>query len=140
MNHKIKKPGITTSNSRIHHRHNLSDDHIRFSFKFFQEHEKFNLNNVNKNYLLKLIERLKNISTLSLKDFINNHHKALRIHPIKWHETTIPKGFYHLPEQIRQCEPWQFQITSNEHGRVHGLLIDEVFYIVWFDPEHKLYS
>jgi hypothetical protein len=25
------------------------------------------------------------------------------------------------------------------HGRVHGFLIDEIFYIVWLDPEHLLY-
>ena len=29
---------------------------------------------------------------------------------------------------------------ANQHGRVHGILIDEVFYVVWLDPEHRLYQ
>ncbi len=35
--------------------------------------------------------------------------------------------------------PYQFSLSSNEHGRVHGFFIDEVFYIVWLDPDHLLY-
>jgi hypothetical protein len=37
-------------------------------------------------------------------------------------------------------EPWQFSASTNEHGRVHGFIIGNTFFIRWFDPEHKLYS
>jgi hypothetical protein len=30
-------------------------------------------------------------------------------------------------------------LTANEYGRVHGFFLDEVFYVVWLDPDHKLY-
>ena len=36
-------------------------------------------------------------------------------------------------------KPWQFALSANEHGRVHGFLIQNRFYIVWLDPEHELY-
>ena len=44
-----------------------------------------------------------------------------------------------LNEQLRGEDAWEFEITRNEHGRVHGLLLDETFYIVWIDPDHNLY-
>lgn len=136
---KIALSGVMTR-SRIHNKHSLSDDLIRFSFKFLNICDKFHLN-VEIKYLHTLVERLKNISGMTLNEFKETGpNKSLRIHPLRWHETTEPKGFVHLPEQLRQCEPWQFQLTANAHGRIHGLLIDEIFYIVWFDPEHKLYS
>jgi hypothetical protein len=37
-------------------------------------------------------------------------------------------------------QPWQFEISSNEHGRVHGFFIGNVFNVVWFDPKHLLYT
>lgn len=36
-------------------------------------------------------------------------------------------------------EPWQFCILQGQHGRAHGFIMNNVFYIRWFDPEHKLY-
>lgn len=56
-----------------------------------------------------------------------------------WQKTTEPDGYSELNEQLQGCEPWQFQLSANEHGRVHGILIDQVFYIVWLDPNHALY-
>jgi hypothetical protein len=40
---------------------------------------------------------------------------------------------------MREEEAWQFEITANEHGRVHGLLQDDTFFVVWIDPTHALY-
>ena len=49
----------------------------------------------------------------------------------------FPTRAFHLREQI---EPYQFSLTSNKHERIHGFFIDEVFYVVWADPKHKLYE
>jgi len=64
----------------------------------------------------------------------------MRNHKIDFKETSEPNGFRQLPEQSRNNEAWQFQITKNVHGRVHGLLIAEIFFIVWLDPCHLLYG
>jgi hypothetical protein len=36
-------------------------------------------------------------------------------------------------------EGWQFCLTANEHGRVHGIIIDDTFYVIWLDHDHQLY-
>jgi hypothetical protein len=61
------------------------------------------------------------------------------LHPIKWEDTSENKFGFPNEEQLVDT-PYQFSISSNEHGRVHGFFIAEVFYIVWLDPNHLLYS
>lgn len=87
-----------------------------------------------------LFDRLKDVSHMPVKDFMINNSKGLRSHSHDWSTTTEPNGYSNLNEHLRQCMPWQFSLSSNENGRVHGLLIDDIFYVVWLDPDHKLYS
>jgi hypothetical protein len=54
-------------------------------------------------------------------------------------DTTEKDGFAHLNEQLRQIPAYQFQVSSNEHGRIHGLVIGNIFFIIWLDPDHRLY-
>ena len=60
-------------------------------------------------------------------------------HEIHWANTTIQSGFnkVSLPTEMEDAQPFQLAITSGT-GRMHGLLIDHYFYIIWFDPSHKL--
>jgi hypothetical protein len=37
-------------------------------------------------------------------------------------------------------DKYQLTISTNEHGRIHGFFILDVFYVVWLDPDHELYS
>jgi hypothetical protein len=37
-------------------------------------------------------------------------------------------------------EPYQFSISGNKWGRVHGIFVGHQFFIIWFDPEHALYE
>ena len=78
---------------------------------------------------------------MTLQDLLKNRSKSLRCHPIDWKDTTEPYGFG-IPneEKIVLDPPYQFQISANEHGRVHGFFRDNVFYIVWLDPDHNLYA
>lgn len=64
---------------------------------------------------------------------------ALRFHPHDWTRTTEPNGFGLPDPQLQSLQGWQFQISANEHGRVHGFIIGRTFYMVWLDPEHLLY-
>lgn len=66
--------------------------------------------------------------------------KTLRCHSIAWADTTEKEGFQNLPPKHKAAEPYQFSVTSNEHGRVHGFFVNDVFHIVWLDPEHSLYG
>ena len=69
---------------------------------------------------------------------VKNH-----IHPIDWKDNKIRESGFNcldsrLMEQIRE-ECWQLGI--NNHGfRIHGFFIENVFYVVWLDPNHELYE
>jgi hypothetical protein len=128
------------SPTSTHKQNGFPDDLIRFSFRHFSTNDKFcyPTNNLD-TYYPSLLDRIKNISDIKLSEFRANKHKSLRCHTHKWDTTSEPEGYSHLNAQLQDCEPWQFCLSANEHGRVHGILIDEVFYIVWIDVEHKLY-
>lgn len=139
MSKKIKKtkvPKISTSGIEST---KLKPQGISFSFKYYQDgHDKFSCNERTTIYWLTLIDRLKALSGLSNRELLINRSSSLRYHPIKW-EDTSENGFGLPNEEQLVDTPYQFSLSSNEHGRVHGFLIDEVFYIVWLDPDHLLY-
>lgn len=113
---------------------------IRFSFKYTDfSKDKFKFDHCGGGYLTKLISRFKDLSSWCVGDFCANRSDALRAHPIKWNKTTEKNGFS-LPEHLKDSTPFQFQISRNEHGRVHGFIIGNTFFIVWLDPDHKLYK
>ena len=113
---------------------------ISFSFKYFQaNHGKFSCNGKKLTYWLTLLERLKALSSLTVQELLVNRSSSLRCHPIRW-EDTSEQGFGLPHEEQLVDTPYQFSLSSNEHGRVHGFFIDQVFYVIWLDPNHQLYS
>lgn len=116
---------------RIHKEAEQPDDLLRFSFRHFRSTEKFDYPKKNLDcYLPALLERLRDLSDMKVSEFRQNRSTALRIHTHGWEKTTEPSGYDRLSTQLQQCKPWQFCLFANEHGRVHGILIDEVFYVV----------
>ena len=101
---------------------------------------KFTLNRCQAGYLDKLLERLKSLNAMTVKDFKETKSKSIRAHTHDWSNTTEQQGFSSLNQQLRDLPGWQFKITSNDHGRVHGFFIDRTFFVVWIDPDHLMYS
>jgi len=119
---------------------NLPPAEVCFSFKHLQSgHGKFQFEDRATGYFVILLERLRDVCRLTSQQMRTTHRESLRCHDHKWSLTTEPNGFG-LKGQLADCKGWQFQITSNEHGRVHGFFIQEVFFVVWLDPNHKLYA
>ncbi len=115
---------------------------VVFSFKHVDHsNPKFSLQDVTGGYPAALAERLKAVCQMSLNEFTNppGNKKSLRSHRLLFEKTSEKQGFPLNNRQWEQC-PWQFQISGNEYGRVHGFLIRNLFYVVWFDPCHNLYS
>lgn len=113
---------------------------ISFSFQYLDRSSvKFDYAKCESSYFCKVIERLSALCTISQRALHADRGSALRAHPIDWQETSEPDGFVHLHEQLWESKPYQFSISSNAHGRVHGFFIDSVFFVVWLDPDHKLY-
>ena len=118
------------------------DDEIIFSFKYLDVlvFPKFSIAGCGESYLAKLLLRLKDLSRITYNEFVSNQSSALRSHKIYWPKTTETNGFTCLNSELRQQQAFQFEISANEHGRVHGFLVSNIFYIVWLDPHHNLYS
>jgi hypothetical protein len=111
-----------------------------FSFKYFDSsHAKFGPDFVEDGYLRHFIERLKSLSGWLTRRFKTDRCKTVRNHTITFSETSEPDGFKHLPEQLWEGASWQFSITANAHGRVHGFIAGDTFFVVWIDPKHALY-
>jgi hypothetical protein len=123
------------------HKTEIGDHKIRFSFEYFDSSdEEVCPPTFHANYTQTLMERFKALSSWNLKEFMNCHSKSLRAHTHMWEKTSRPRGFAHLNEQLRVCAAWQFQLSKNEHGRVHGFFIGNTFYVIWLDRDHKVYS
>jgi hypothetical protein len=118
------------------------DESLRFSFKHLDliTNRKFSLTLCAEGYLDKFLTRLRDICGVTVSEFRTGTSSSLRAHQITWDETSEKHGFTCLNSELRALEAWQFEITSNKHGRVHGILLDDTFYVVWIDPSHKLYD
>ncbi len=114
---------------------------ISFSFRYYQDDkDKFSIRGKDAKYLASLLGRLRDLSKLTALELINNQSKSLRCHVINWQDTTENNGFGIPNEEQLVNTPYQFQISANEYGRVHGFFNENIFYVVWLDPEHNLYS
>jgi hypothetical protein len=118
-------------------------DQVRFSFIYFnREHELFTCGKAPDGWFLVLFDNLKEISKLTKNEFLfdqryKNHYDTHQHDWDKQDETRyypLPEGMF---EQIKD-DCWQFRLSSS-NGRVHGFMIENVFYIVWLDPHHNFY-
>jgi hypothetical protein len=86
-----------------------------------------------------LLERIRDYSTWTVDDFCeqnNNEHR----HIINFPATSEPNGFGNVDtDQLAWHEAWQFELCRDQDWRVHGILIDDTFYVVWLDANHALY-
>jgi hypothetical protein len=118
------------------------DRFLRFSFKFYDStHKVFTCEDRSVDYFQKLLERIKDLSKERVDDLlVSRTNTTTRFHRIDFSEARVnAHGFGIAGWEDCDEEAWQFSLSSNEHGRVHGFLIENVFYVVWLDPKHQLY-
>lgn len=85
------------------------------------------------------MQRLKLYSQLPVHVFLDQNNPDRR-HIIDFGETTETQGFTTLDtDQLAYEEAWQFDLITWQPWRVAGPLVDEMFYIIWLDPAHRLY-
>lgn len=123
------------------------DEKISFSFKRLNvktngKNLKFDYTICEQKYFNTLLERLKHVSNMTraeLRQPYNN--KTLRCHQLNFtnDKSLSEKTFGIIGEDVDN-DAWQFQLSEHEHGRVHGYFIENIFYIVWLDSKHELYS
>ena len=138
---RIKAPPTPKQTTKIPQPESPKPVNVTFSFQFLDSTtrpDKFPLEHQNLK-LSTLLDRLRSISQMEFNQFIGARSSSLRAHPINWADTSEPNGFSHIPEELQIKEGYQFS-DGSRLGRVHGFILGEVFYIVWLDPTHALYS
>jgi hypothetical protein len=119
MTRRIPGPGKHASTMKLLPQSEKRDKHKSypsFSFKYFQsDHPKFNVEEKETKYFLKLITRLADLSGVPVQEIRTSQNKTLRCHTIHWAETTETGLGIPDEEQIVD-EPWQFSISANVHG------------------------
>ncbi len=96
-------------------------------------------------YFVELFRRLRDVCQMPESEFRNKYSKALRNHQVKFgkDDRLTSKGFDCLSEGLReQADPaaFQFSVDTHRFGRVIGFLIEDIFFVVWFDPDHQMYG
>ncbi len=118
------------------------NDHLLFSWKYLCLNDcDFSYDRQERKYFDKLIRRFHSISTMTIGELLcgKGNKDSLRLHKIVFSETSRKQGFG-LPNSVIKGEPYQFEVSQSEHGRVHGFFSGNTFYLVWLDPHHNLYS
>lgn len=114
---------------------------VSFNFKSLKiEGRKFNYEDKDVGYFCKVIERLKGVSPLTKMELVSNRSDALRFHRINFKDRNVSEKTFGIGTDEVDDEAYQITISANEHGRLHGYFVGSIFYIVWFDPKHELYS
>lgn len=117
-----------------------NEKYIQFSFKHLDEtNGKFLPQDCPHEFWPALMSRLKLYSHLTVEIFLDQNNPDRR-HLVDFGQTTEPNGFTTLDtEQLSYEEPWQFDLITWRPWRIVGLLVDEIFYIIWLDHGHRLY-
>ena len=137
---KINLPQPQETNSSVKLPFNgtiVQNTGISFSFSSFDRtNELFNLGGragdgtVGGKWFLRMLDCLKNVSGKTISEL--KQSSVHQLHPVDWTKTNVKP-----PAHSEQSEYWQFRIDKS-HGRIIGILIDYVFYVVWLDPYHNL--
>ena len=113
---------------------------VSFNFRrLTRKGKKFNYYKCDSQYFQKLIERLKWVSSMTRLELVSTPSKSLRSYSIDFSDPKLSEKTFGLSKDLDDTA-WQFQISQRKYGRVHGYFLGDVFYIVWLDPEHELYS
>jgi hypothetical protein len=100
--------------------------------------EKFPVDECTAEFWAALVKKIVEYSHWPVDVFEDQNHEDHR-HIIDFSETNEPNGFAHLAtDQLAYAPTWQFQVGV-KHWRVLGFLLEDVFYIVWLDPNHSLW-
>jgi hypothetical protein len=113
---------------------------VQFSFKHLDtDNPKFLPKDCSPEFWPALMARLKGYSHLTVEIFLDQNNPDRR-HVIIFSETTEPNGFTNVDtEQLAFEEAWQFDLNTWHPWRIAGILVDDMFYIIWLDHSHSLY-
>lgn len=110
-----------------------------------KEHEYFNCGEIDlvcKSWYHELFIMIKEFTSMPFYTFCIKHAgKKHEVHKISFKNTNFDFNKILETEDTQQYEENAYQIRINKsNGRVHGLLIRNLFFIIWLDPHHNLWD
>ena len=120
---------------------------LRFSLHYLQlDHPRFVLRECDHSFFVALFEEITRYQQCTVDQFQESSPQDHR-HPIFFENSRIPEGFPHIDPandpELWTDSPWQFAVPGQEGEstwRVHGFIDNVTFYIVWLDPQHRLFD
>lgn len=110
---------------------------VLFSFEAIEKNEYFNLDGTCQNWAADLFDTMQKVSGIELKDIYSGNYSG-KTSPFRIHRHEDAKPPCKIPSNISLEDMWQIRISINKGG-IHGVFSDNVFYVIWFDPQHNLY-
>ena len=113
------------------------DNKLLFSFEAIEKNEYFDLDGTCQSWSKDLFDTMQKVSKVDIKDIYagkyTGRNTTFRIHR---HQNAVAPC--KLPEKVSLEDMWQIRISKRKGG-IHGVLRENVFYVIWFDPLHNLY-
>ena len=119
----------------------IKEGYIHFRFDHFDaEHSFFEDSVFTPDWAKKLLKRLKTFQQCTIHQFQKDRSfkQSQYVHEIKWDAANLGSFGIYKGEEY-DLDAWQFGL-SKAKGRIHGFFIGDFFYIVWLDPEHRLFE
>lgn len=113
------------------------DERLLFSFAAIQRNDYFNLDGTCQNWASDLFVALQNASDIKLSDVYAGKYSG-KSSPFRIHSHRDVKNPCSNPIGVNVEDMWQIRISKSKGG-VHGVFSENVFYVIWFDPQHNLY-
>lgn len=120
----------------------IRNERLRVSFKYIDiDDEAFFFDGHDKKYYKKFFECLTTLKSCRAQEITQQSHPSLAPKSIFNTKLGTRQGF---PDSIRSkvgemlLQAFEISLGKN-HGRIHGFILDNIFYIVWVDPAHNLY-
>lgn len=115
-------------------------ENLKFSFEFYDCSGKYCISDWKKEDIQKTLGCLGNINTKSFSE-LSRDRRVYHFFEVDWKRTIEKRGFPN--PRINNLPPFHFALigVNNQKARVYGAYSGQsrVFYIVWFDLEHKIW-
>lgn len=112
---------------------------VSFSFAFYDtDDDTYCLSQFSNDQVKKAMGRLKDISGKTFNE-LQQQKKVLHFGQVFWDRTIKPNGFEN--SVLDDLDPFHFSLlgVNGQLTRVYGAYANGVFFIVWFDLDHKIW-
>lgn len=111
-----------------------SKEHLVFSFESLDfSNEYFNLDGTCINWTFTMFQKLKIYSEKTPSELLANPRGTIRFHN---HEKGNAE--FKPPYDLDRSDFYQLRFGTSKGG-IHGVLVENIFYIIWIDPQHNMY-